>query len=55
MQLLLNFGWSIKQFSDKKDFMFSQRIGLKFSRLTKQLITMEAINFKRDLIENFIS
>ena len=34
--------------------MFSQRIGLKFSRLTDQLITMEGINFKRDLIENFV-
>ena len=27
---------------------------LKFSRLTDQLITMEGINFRRELIENFI-
>ena len=27
---------------------------LKFSRLPNQLITMEGINFKKDLIENFI-
>ena len=27
---------------------------LKFLRLTNQLVNMEGINFKRDLIENFI-
>ena len=27
---------------------------LKFSRLTDQLITMEGIDFRRELIENFI-
>ena len=34
---------------------FNMRNRLKFLWLTDQLIAMEEINFKRDLIENFIS
>ena len=33
---------------------FNTRNRLKFSRLTDQLLTMEGINFKRDLMKNFI-
>ena len=45
---------NLKINTDVKSEDFNTRNWLKFSQLTEQLITMEGINFKRDLIENFI-
>ena len=45
---------NLKINTDVKSENFNMRNRLKFSQLTEQLIAMEGINFKRDLIENFI-